>query len=149
LERQGVIERAEQYADEGFLCSESVLLALSEWLGIHSNLIPRVATGFAGGFGRCGSVCGAISGGVIALGLRFGRNEPKKQDRPPHWFGKELMERFEKEFGCINCKDLTGCDLSSEEGRRKYSTEQIWATKCRKYIRGATLIALDIMQKNQ
>jgi C_GCAxxG_C_C family probable redox protein len=147
-DKQKVIENAERCAEKGFLCSESVLLAVGQWLSVRSNLIPKVATGFGAGVGRHGSVCGAISGGVIALGLKFGRAKPVKADKPPHWFAKELVDRFEKEFGHIECRDLTGCDLSADSGREKYKREEVWLTKCRNYIRSATAIAFDILSDN-
>jgi C_GCAxxG_C_C family probable redox protein len=147
LDKEKVVEQARCYAGKGFLCSESVLLAISDWLGVQSNLIPRIATGFGAGVGGCGSVCGAISGGVIALGLKFGRNEPKKQDKPSYWFAMELLKRFEREFGHITCRELTDCDFSAEAGLKKYAEQKLWDTKCKQYIAGTTAMAFDIISE--
>jgi len=143
-----VVELAESYAAKGFLCSESVLLATSNMLEIKCELIPKIATGFGAGIGGCGSVCGAISGGVMALGLKFGRSEPKKREGiRPYWFGLELLKRFEMEFGHITCRELTECDLTTEEGRKKYADEELWETKCRKYIASTTALVFDIISE--
>ena len=80
MDKEKVVELAKSYAVKGFLCSESVLLAISDWLEIQNGLIPKIATGFGAGIGGCGSVCGAISGGIMALGLKFGRNEVEKKE---------------------------------------------------------------------
>jgi C_GCAxxG_C_C family probable redox protein len=147
-EKEAVVESAKSYASQGFLCSEAVLLAVSGWLSMKSDLIPRVATGFGAGIGSCGSTCGALSGGVMALSLRFGRNDPtrrKDEGRRPYWFARELYERFEHEFGSTLCSEITGCDISTDEGRKKYGDENTWETKCRRYIASATGIVYDLI----
>lgn len=49
--KEKVVEFAGSYADSGFLCSESVLLAISDLLDIEDELIPKIATGFGAGIG--------------------------------------------------------------------------------------------------
>jgi len=142
-----VVKQANSYAKEGLLCSESVLLAVSNFLKIKSELIPKIATGFGAGFGGKGEVCGAISGGVIALGIKFGRNTPVKEEVKPYWFAFELLKRFEKEFSYVTCLELTKCDLTTEAGRKKYADEKLWETKCRQYIKTATAIVFDIISE--
>ena len=51
-----------------FFYSKAVPLAISDWLEIRNELIPKISTGFGAGLGGHGSVCGAISGGIMALG---------------------------------------------------------------------------------
>lgn len=63
-----------------FLCSESVLFAVSDWLEVRNEFIPKIATGFGAGIGGRGTVCGALSGGVMALGLKFGRKDPVREE---------------------------------------------------------------------
>ncbi|MDH5782528.1 MAG: C-GCAxxG-C-C family protein [Candidatus Bathyarchaeota archaeon] len=145
--KEKVVELAKSYAAKGFLCSESVLLAICDWLGVKNELIPKIATGFGAGIGGCGSVCGAINGGIMALGLQFGRNDVKERAANPYWFGRELLERFENEFGHIICLELTGCDFSTEAGRKKYAAQKLWETKCRQYIESSTAIVFDIISE--
>lgn len=147
-DKEEVVESAKSYAARGFLCSEAVLLAISNWLAVRSELIPKIATGFGAGIGGCGSVCGAISGGVMALGLKFGRSDPEKRERSSYWFASEFLHRFEREFGHAMCRELTGCDFATDAGRKKYANERLWETKCRKYIEAATAIAFDILSEN-
>ena len=92
MNTEETVELAKQYAADGFLCSEAVLKAASQWLDVESNLIPRIATGFGAGIGGCGLICGALSGGVMALSLKFGRNDPtRKEGRKPYDFVAELL----------------------------------------------------------
>jgi C_GCAxxG_C_C family probable redox protein len=76
LSRSEIMAVAASHAEGDLLCSESVLLAISELLGVESELIPRIATGFGAGIGRRGEVCGALAGGVMGLGLVYGRSAP-------------------------------------------------------------------------
>lgn len=147
MDNEKVVESAESYASKRFLCSESVLLAISDWLRVQNELIPKIATGFGAGIRGCGSVCGAITGGIMALGLKFGRNEVKEQAANPYWFGRELLERFEREFGHVLCRELTGCDFTTEAGRKRYADEKMWETKCIRYIEGATAIVFDLISE--
>ena len=144
-----VIKLADSYAAKGFLCSESVLLAISDCLRVRSDLIPKIATGFGAGIGGQGEVCGAISGGIIALGIKYGRSKVKKQKIKPYWFASELLERFEKEFSHVTCRELTGCDLTTEAGRKKYKDEKLWETKCHKYIETVAAIAFDLISEGK
>ena len=61
--------KAMKIMEQGHGCSESVLLAVSQEFGIESEIIPKIASCFAGGIGNSGSVCGAVTGAVMAIGL--------------------------------------------------------------------------------
>lgn len=71
-------QEAEQLFADGFLCSEAVVAAIRKHLDLDiPETIIAAASGFAGGIGGAKCLCGAVSGGVLALGLVFGRTVPK------------------------------------------------------------------------
>ena len=150
LSKKETVNRAVQYTEKGFLCSEAVLLALSEAQNITSEIIPRIATGFGAGISRHGEVCGALSGAVMGLGLRFGRSQISEtpQDSSPYQFGQTMVNLFASRFGNIRCRDILDLDISSDEGRRKYRELNLWDSKCRELIRIATELAYDLLQAN-
>jgi len=49
------------------------LLTLYEQIEPKSKneLIPKIAAGFGGGMGRCGSVCGALTASLMAVGINM------------------------------------------------------------------------------
>jgi C_GCAxxG_C_C family probable redox protein len=149
LSRGKVVDLAESYAESGFLCSESVLLSLCDHLQISSDLVPRIATGFGAGIGGQGLVCGAISGAVIALGIKFGRDQPEKKGYKPYWFAAEFLKRFRRDWRCWTCHELTGCNLTTDAGRKKYDDNKLWETRCRKLIATASGIAYDIIHSTR
>ena len=64
----------------GYNCAQSVLLTMFEhWKG-GNVLVPKIATAFGGGIGRRGSVYGALTGGVMAIGIKYGTNEPSAEN---------------------------------------------------------------------
>jgi len=71
---QEVEKRAYKYEQECRDCSQCTLLAIQEVFDLAGDDALKAATGFAGGIGRSGSVCGAFIGGVMALGLLYGRD---------------------------------------------------------------------------
>jgi C_GCAxxG_C_C family probable redox protein len=97
LTKEETLKLAQSYADQHFLCSESCLLALAGAQFVESPLIPRIATGFGAGIGRSGETCGAVTGAVIGLGIRYGRDRVEPvQDRRPYWYATEFLKRFKE-----------------------------------------------------
>jgi C_GCAxxG_C_C family probable redox protein len=74
-------------------------LSFKEYWGIEDPYIQQLATGFGGGVGRKGSLCGAFTGAV-----------PKDKETVAKVYGKcqEFWDRFEKELGSTNCYHLIG-----------------------------------------
>jgi hypothetical protein len=55
-------------------------LSFKDYLEIKDSLVPRLATGFGGGIGRKGSLCGAFTGSIMAIGMKMGRTDPKDKE---------------------------------------------------------------------
>ena len=92
------------------MCSEAVLTVLNQGLkgGLAPEIAVRITSGLPEGFGRSGCTCGALSAGVIALGLFLGRNGPGiLNNRTVYAASRELHERFKTKFGSTCCRVLT------------------------------------------
>jgi C_GCAxxG_C_C family probable redox protein len=150
LSKKETINNAEAFAEEGFLCSEAVLLALSKTMGVENNIIPRIATGFGGGIGRHGEICGALSGAIMGLGLHYGRDHPSEtaEGQPPYEYSHTMVNLFIAQFGHIRCKDILGIDISCEEGVKQYQQDKLWKTKCRDIIKITAGLAYDVLEAN-
>lgn len=121
-----------------------MLLAVAESEGIQSDFIPKIATGFCGGVSRTCGMCGAVSGGIMAIGLFAGRSAPTETVAQSYTMVRKLVEEFGSKFGSTNCKELTGCDLGTEEGQ-KYFKEKNMRHNCRGYTEEATRISLSLI----
>ena len=129
-------KKAIAYFDEGFSCAESTLLALSDFLKIECKYIPKIAGGFGGGMGKHGEICGAISGTIMALGMVYGREEAKDREGKEKMYNitEDFIQKFEKEFGCIRCRDLTGCNMLTPEGQKRMKEKNIHDEICSKLV---------------
>ncbi|MGA7799299.1 MAG: C-GCAxxG-C-C family protein [Gammaproteobacteria bacterium] len=93
-------------------CPQCVLAAVKETVreDIISDCTIKASHGLSGGGALCGEgVCGALSGGLMALGAKRGRDADKlHRGRGMANFhaGKELIERFRHEFGGLTCREL-------------------------------------------
>jgi C_GCAxxG_C_C family probable redox protein len=150
LSKEETLNLAQSYAEEHFLCSESCLLALAKSQGVESPLIPRIATGFGAGIGRSGETCGAVTGAVLGLGIKYGRDKVETiKDRRPYWYATELLERFKREHGELTCPALLDLDIAKPVDYEEYNRRNLWVHKCTKYILTATGIAWDILNEEK
>ena len=131
----------EMFGPEGLFCAESVLNTVSEEAGIISPLIPRIATGFCGGISRTSGLCGAVAGGIMALGILYGRDNAEQPYYTVYEKVQQFLRAFEVEYKSTNCFELTGYDLSKEEDRQAFF-EKGMIEKCRRFTgRAAGLVA--------
>ena len=131
-----VEKRAKELFDSGFFCAESVLLAVAEHAAIHSPLLPKISTGFCGGISRSKGMCGAVTGGVMALGMIFGRSSADMPPDDTYLKVRELLTTFETQFGSSNCFDLTGCDFNDAMDRQRWKESEM-ASKCKEFTGAA------------
>ena len=70
-------------------------------LGIENELVPRIATPFAGGMGRSGEVCGAVVGALMCIGIKHGREEPGQwqQDDAANALTQRFLPRLSRRDG--------------------------------------------------
>ncbi len=150
MPKDETVDQAVSKAEEGWLCSEAVLQALAEALNISSELIPKIATGFAAGMGRSGEVCGAVSGAILGLGLRYGRNtlEGPPPGTRPHWYATELAREMKERHGSVTCAGILGLDLQDPEDMKRYYERDHWNTTCRELIKETTALAWDLLQRD-
>ena len=133
--------------EQGFCCSESVLQALAESQGIHSNLIPRIATGLCAGIARTGGICGTVSGGVLAISLMTGRSSPTASREENYRLVREFLKQCNAQFGSTNCGQLIGCRLETPEGQRFFNEHNL-RVKCAGFAREAARLAARLLDEH-
>jgi C_GCAxxG_C_C family probable redox protein len=146
-EKEKLAEKAVSFFRSGFICSESVLMAMQDYLGLERN--PSIATGFGGGIGRKGSVCGAVTGGVLAINLKYGRQKLEEDAIKEKAFSKalEFYKKFEEKMGSAICYDIIKCDLTTEEGQKKFKENNLLEEKCFKCVETSVNILLDMFEE--
>ncbi len=139
-------KKAKEEFESGLLCAESVLKIIGEEQGIKSDLIPRMASGFCSGMARTSNMCGAVTGGIIALSLLFGRNTADESLDGCYSAVQTLIDEFEKEFGSSNCKALLNCDLGTDEGQQIFADNELMK-QCGHFVGKAAEMTKAIIEK--
>jgi C_GCAxxG_C_C family probable redox protein len=126
----------------GFNCSQSVLAAFSENFGLEKKLALRVAGGFGGGMGRRGDTCGAVSGALMVLGLKYGAIDPQDKDAKENAYQqvKAFMKRFEALHGTVRCNDLLDADIGTADGLALARSENRFKQRCPQFVGDAAEI---------
>ena len=142
-----VADRSEELFRSGLCCAESVLQAVAEGLGIRSELIPKIATGLCGGISRTGNICGAVSGGVMGIGLRHSRTQGGQSPEETIRHVRAFLEAFEARFGSTNCERLMGCRLDTPEGQQFFKEHNL-REKCAGFTREAARLAGELIEES-
>jgi C_GCAxxG_C_C family probable redox protein len=100
--------KAQSFFDEGYACSQSVLLAFAGQFNLDEKTAKLVSSTFGGGMGRLRQKCGAVTGGFMVLGLKYGNTEPKDMDTKLTAYKKvrELNHQVEEIHGTSNCSEI-------------------------------------------
>ncbi len=119
INTESIRKKAEDYYREGdFFCSEAIVKVIKDEFALPiPDAAIAMASGFPVGMGGSGCTCGAIAGGIMAIGMVFGRTEAKdpKVNKAME-LAKELHDTFKDKHGCLCCRVLTrGMELGSPE----------------------------------
>lgn len=100
-------------------CAETVLISMCEYMGIDDPILPRVATAFGGGLAGTQSVCGAITGGLMAIGIYNDRMTGGEQ-LAARRMGADFIKAFKAAEGALSCRELTGIDMSDSAAMKSF-----------------------------
>ena len=107
---ENAYQKAFDYELQYGCCPQCVLTTIKETVGYVTDETIKASHGLSGGGGLAGlGTCGALTGGLLALSCKRGRDRSKLEKGKfinNFKFGKKLVERFEKEFGGVTCLQL-------------------------------------------
>lgn len=135
-------EKAIKLYKEEYNCSQAVLSAYAEELGIDEQTAVRVASAFGGGIARTGKTCGAVTGALMVLGMREWNSEKEKEEAKAHVYklSNQLMDEFKERNKTLNCEELLGVSVSTPEGRAVVKANQLSGKVCHRVINDVTEI---------
>lgn len=133
------VEEAVQLFEDGYVCSQAVLAVFCEEFGLSREQAFKISISFGGGM-RKGEVCGACTGAIMALGLRYGENKSKSDE-----MCVKFLDSFKKENGSYICRDLLDCDIRTEEGIKYAIDNNLFKEICPKMVESAVKIAQELI----
>lgn len=135
------IDGAVQLFEGNYLCSQAVFTVFSEEFGLSKEDAFKIGACFGSGM-RQAEVCGACTGALMALGLKYGDNKEKCNEVSDRFF-----EEFKKENASFICRDLLGCDISTPEGVKSALEKNLFKEFCPKMVASAVEITEKIMDE--
>ena len=128
------VEEAVNLFENGYVCSQAVFAAFSEEFGLPKEQALKIGACFGSGM-RKAEVCGACTGALMALGLKYGDDKAKSNE-----ICEKFLDEFEKENGSYICRDLLECDISTEEGVAFAREHNLFKEICPKMVESAAEI---------
>jgi len=151
---------AYEYEKKYFGCAQCVLAAIQDIFRLVNGGAFKGATGLSGGIGVMGSACGALTGGVIALGSKIGRERSNFEDLEEiRWktyeLARKLYIKFEQEYGSVNCRDIQkkilgrSYNLRDPEEYKEFEKAGGHAEKCPEVVGKAARWVAEILLEEQ
>ena len=140
-------QKALSYFGDKYNCSQSVLAAYANELCLTEEQALKIACCFGGGM-RKGEVCGACTGALMVLGIMFGQSD--KNDmisrEKAHKMTNLFLERFKEINDTYICREILGCDISTEEGASRARSQGLFTTTCRDMVALAVRVLEEMIE---
>jgi C_GCAxxG_C_C family probable redox protein len=136
-------EKVVEYFRNKFNCSQSVFTVFGLGYGIPENDCLKISCAFGGGMGRQQHTCGAVTGALMAIGLKYGKgiNDTEEKKQLTYSKTREFFEEFIKIHDSTNCRELLdGLNMSDPEDHKKIMDRNLFEVKCEKYVADAVRI---------
>jgi C_GCAxxG_C_C family probable redox protein len=159
--RDALLERAYRLGSECGRkyrgCSQCVVAAVQDTLGIRDDAVFKAATGLAGGIGLTGiGPCGGLSGGVLALSQLVGRErsniaDPENIRQKSYDLAEKLVKAYLDEFGAIACRDVQirrfgrPYYLRDQQEKKKFQDAGAYDEKCPDVVGKAAQMTVKII----
>ncbi len=140
-------DKAAATFSQGFSCSQAILSTYGDRYGLPRSSALRVAGAFGAGMARMGETCGAVTGALMVIGLKYGKSTPENDAAKEKTYSlvSEFCTRFRSRHESLVCRDLLGCDLSTAEGRAYAQEHHLFELRCTEFVRTAADILDEIL----
>ena len=100
-------EKAKELFLQGYNCSQAVLGAFCDVIGLDFDTTMRLASSFGGGVARMRHICGTCSAMFMIAGMVRGYSVHEAQAKSEHYaFIQGMAKDFEARNGSIICREL-------------------------------------------
>jgi C_GCAxxG_C_C family probable redox protein len=142
-------DKARNYFRNKFNCSQSVFTVFGTDYGLSENDCLKIGCAFGAGMGRQQLTCGAVTGAIMALGLKYGKatGDPEEKKQETYKKTREFFAEFSKLHKSTSCKELLkGLDINDPVDHQKIVDLGLFETDCADYVADAVLIIEKLMK---
>jgi C_GCAxxG_C_C family probable redox protein len=148
------VEKAVEVFKDGLSCSQAVLGAYCEQFGLDKKTAYKLSSGFGGGM-HLDQTCGAVTGAIMAIGLKYGRTKPVlsaaegaddvEAKMKTAKMTNEFAKKFKARHGSISCTELIGCNISTQEGYEEAKKKDVFTKVCPDFVKSAAQILEEML----
>jgi C_GCAxxG_C_C family probable redox protein len=127
-------------------CSQAIFSAYQDELDERTAL--KLATVFGAGVAGTGQeLCGAVTGALMALSLKYGRADLESVDAKTktHEMGRQFLSQFKAKHGSCVCEQLLGMNIGTAEGHKKAQEAGLFETQCLDVVKSAADILDELL----
>ncbi|MCQ2959239.1 MAG: C-GCAxxG-C-C family protein [Bacteroidales bacterium] len=108
MTRQEAIDKVLSLFNEGYACSQAILLAFGPEFNVDEKSAKLLSATFGGGMGRLREKCGAVTGSFMVFGLAYAPENPKDMDNKLLSYRRvrELNNAIDEVYGTTACGEL-------------------------------------------
>ena len=135
-------ELAMKYFEEGYNCSQAVVLAFKDLLSNSEELV-KISAPFGGGMARMRETCGAVSGMILVMGNLYGYNTPETGEKKHELYENTqvLLRKFEEKYGSLTCRTLRGLTQKHDDSTPTNRDHEFYKIRpCSELVGGAAEI---------
>jgi C_GCAxxG_C_C family probable redox protein len=137
------IDIAVDYFESGYSCAQAILTAFGEMFGLDNGIAIKIAGAFGAGMSYSGQTCGAVSGALMVIGLKYGATGEDKQ--LTYEIARDFIRRFTARNGTISCTELLGYDLGIPEQLEAARGKGLFSTRCNKFVQDSAAILMEML----
>jgi len=144
-------EMAKKLFQQGFSCSQAVFTPYAEEYGIQREKCLKMTQVLGGGISYMGLTCGAVTGALLMISLRFGRSraDDKAAKDLTYALAQKFCQRFTELHGSINCTDLVGCSLKTAHGLALAREKDLFQKYCAGFVEDACRLLEETIEEGQ
>lgn len=140
-----------QLFEDGFNCAQALFVPLALETNIDTELAFKIMSPFGGGLSHSNNICGAVSGAIAAIGLKFGHYKSTNQEDKQKC--RQIAQKFIAEFtaahGSVNCTKLIGFNLNDDSQNNLAKEANVFKIICPKLVESASIIVKKLLDENQ
>lgn len=100
-------EKAKALFMQGYNCTQSVLGAFCDTMGMDFDTTMKLASAFGGGIARMRHICGCCSAMFMVTGMVRGYTVHEAKVKSEHYaFVQSMAREFERRNGSLICREL-------------------------------------------